>query len=45
MLPTARKLQKLEPTKVIGEIPLLDSEKSNLTELTAPEVVSEEQSA
>ena len=45
VLPTARKLQKLEPTKVIGEIPLLDSEKSNLTELTAPEVVSEEQSA
>ncbi len=45
VLPTARKLQNLEPAKVIGEVPLLDSEKTNLTELTAPEIVGEEESA
>ncbi|WP_190973839.1 DNA recombination protein RmuC [Bifidobacterium reuteri] len=39
VLPTARKLQKLEPTKVIEETPLIDSDKGNVAELTAPEVV------
>ena len=38
VLPTARKLQKLDASKVIGEVPLLDSEKSNINELAAPEV-------
>ncbi|NMM99021.1 DNA recombination protein RmuC [Bifidobacterium olomucense] len=39
VLPTARKLQKIEPTKVIGEVPLIESEKGNINELSAPEVV------
>ena len=42
VLPTARKLQKLEPTKVIGEVPLLDSEKTNVTELAAPEIMADD---
>jgi DNA recombination protein RmuC len=39
VLPTARKLQKIEPTKVIGEVPLIESEAANVNELSAPEVV------
>ena len=38
VLPTARKLQKIDPAKVIEEVPLLDPDKSNVSELTAPEV-------
>ncbi|OZG61905.1 30S ribosomal protein S9 [Bifidobacterium lemurum] len=38
VLPTARKLQKIDSSKVIGEVPLLDPEKSNIRELSAPEV-------
>lgn len=38
VLSTARKLQKIDATKVIAEVPLLDPDKSNITELTAPEV-------
>ena len=37
MLPTARKLQNLDPSTVIGEVPLLDSDKTNVTEIVAPE--------
>ncbi|NEG55274.1 DNA recombination protein RmuC [Bifidobacterium platyrrhinorum] len=37
VLPTARKLQKVDPTKIIGEVPLLDPDKTNVSELTAPE--------
>ena len=37
MLPTARKLQNLDPSIVIGEVPLLDSDKTNVTEIVAPE--------
>ncbi|KAB7789495.1 DNA recombination protein RmuC [Bifidobacterium cebidarum] len=39
VLPTARKLQKIEPTKVIEEVPLIESDKGNVNELSAPEVV------
>ncbi|MBW3090775.1 DNA recombination protein RmuC [Bifidobacterium miconisargentati] len=38
VLPTARKLQKIEPTKIIGEVPLIESESGNINELAAPEV-------
>lgn len=38
VLPTARKLQKVDPTKIIGEVPLLDPDKTNVNELTAPEI-------
>lgn len=37
VLPTARKLQNLDPSTVIGEVPLLDSDKTNVTEIVAPE--------
>ena len=40
VLPTARKLQKLDASKVIAEVPLLDSEKTNIKELAAPEVTT-----
>lgn len=39
VLPTARKLQKIEPTKIIGEVPLIESESANVNELSAPEVI------
>ncbi|MBT1164059.1 DNA recombination protein RmuC [Bifidobacterium felsineum] len=39
VLPTARKLQKIEPTKVIEEVPLIESDKGNISELSAPEVI------
>lgn len=39
MLPTARKLQKIEPTKIIEEVPIIESDKGNVSELSAPEVV------
>ncbi len=42
VLPTARKLQKLEPTKVLEEVPLIESDKGNVSELSAPEVTSSE---
>ncbi|PLS24857.1 DNA recombination protein RmuC [Bifidobacterium imperatoris] len=42
VLPTARKLQKIEPTKVIEEVPLIESDKGNINELSAPEVISAE---
>ena len=42
VLPTARKLQKLEPTKIIGEVPLVESDAAHVNELTAPEVTSGE---
>ena len=38
VLPTARKLQKLEPTKVIGEVKLIESDDGNVQELSQPEV-------
>ena len=39
VLPTARKLQKIEPTKIIEEVPIIESDKGNVSELSAPEVV------
>lgn len=42
VLPTARKLQNLDPSTVIGEVPMLDSDKTNVTELTAPEAAVQE---
>ena len=39
VLPTARKLQKIEPTKIIEEVPLIESDKANVNELSAPEVI------
>ena len=42
VLPTARKLQNLDPSTVIGEVPMLDSDKINVTELTAPEAAVQE---
>lgn len=39
VLPTARKLQKIDASKVIDEVPLIDSDKANVTELTAPETM------
>ena len=41
VLPTARKLQKLEPSKVLGEVGLLDPDKTNVAELSAPELTEE----
>lgn len=43
VLPTARKLQKIDPTRIIEEVPLLDSDKSNITEPTAPELTPSEE--
>ncbi|OZG61552.1 30S ribosomal protein S9 [Bifidobacterium myosotis] len=42
VLPTARKLQKIEPTKIIEEVPLIESDKANVNELSAPEVIPSE---
>ncbi|MBT1173269.1 DNA recombination protein RmuC [Bifidobacterium sp. MA2] len=42
VLPTARKLQKIDPSKIIDEVPLLDPDKTNVNELTAPEVAEPE---
>lgn len=42
VLPTARKLQKIEPTKIIEEVPLIESDKANINELSAPEVIPPE---
>ncbi|MBT1174044.1 DNA recombination protein RmuC [Bifidobacterium sp. LC6] len=39
VLPTARKLQIIEPSKVIAQVPLIESDKGNISELSAPEVV------
>ena len=39
VLPTARKLQKIEPTEIIEEVPIIESDKGNVSELSAPEVV------
>ena len=41
VLPTARKLQNLDPSTVIGEVPLLDSDKTNVTEIVAPEAAAQ----
>lgn len=40
VLVTARKLQNLEPTKIIDEVNLIDSEQADVRELTAPEIQS-----
>lgn len=45
VLPTARKLQKLDASKVIGEVGLLDSEKNDVHELSAPEVTESPEDA
>ncbi|PWG63316.1 DNA recombination protein RmuC [Bifidobacterium callitrichidarum] len=45
VLPTARKLQKIEPTKLISEVPLIESEAGNINELAAPEVAPSEPDA
>lgn len=42
VLVTARKLQKLDQSKVIASIDLIASEKADVKELTAPEVSAEE---
>lgn len=39
VLVTARKLQNLDPTKVIEPVEMIDSDKANLRELTAPEIL------
>ena len=39
VLVTARKLQNLDPTKIIDPVDMINSEKANLRELTAPEVL------
>lgn len=41
VLPTARKLQKLDASTVIDEVPQLDPEKANVTELAASETTAE----
>ncbi|MFT8787161.1 MAG: DNA recombination protein RmuC [Bifidobacterium psychraerophilum] len=38
VLVTARKLQKLDQSKIIDEVDLIDSEQANIREFTAPEV-------
>lgn len=38
VLPTARKLQKIDQSTVIGQVDLLDSGAANVRELTAPEL-------
>jgi DNA recombination protein RmuC len=38
VLVTARKLQKLDQSKIIDEVDLIDSEHANIRELTSPEV-------
>lgn len=38
VLVSARKLQKLEPSKVIEQLDIIDSDKGDIRELTAPEV-------
>lgn len=40
VLVTARKLQNLEPTKIIDQVNLIDSEQADVRELTAPETQS-----
>ena len=42
MLVTARKLQKLDQSKVIASIDLIDSDKADVKELSAPEVSVED---
>ncbi|NEG70296.1 DNA recombination protein RmuC [Bifidobacterium choloepi] len=37
VLPSARKLQKLEPSKVIGEVTMLEDKDADIREITAPE--------
>ena len=41
VLVTARKLQKIDHTKVIEPVELIDPDKANLRELTAPEIQPE----
>ncbi|MBM6700190.1 DNA recombination protein RmuC [Bifidobacterium pullorum subsp. saeculare] len=40
VLPTARKLQKLDASKVIEEVPLLDAQKADVKEPAAPELTA-----
>lgn len=42
VLPTARKLQKIDAGKVIDEVPIIDSDKGNIVELTAPETLPDQ---
>lgn len=42
VLVSARKLQKLDRSRVIGDVELIDSEKGNIRELTAPETQAPE---
>lgn len=42
VLVTARRLQKLDQSKIIEEVGLIDSEQANIRELTAPEVQEED---
>lgn len=42
VLVSARKLQKLDRSRVIGDVGLIDSEKGNIRELSAPETQSDE---
>ncbi|MBI0071422.1 MULTISPECIES: DNA recombination protein RmuC [Bifidobacterium] len=42
VLVTARKLQQMDPAKVIDSVDMIDSDKGNIRELTAPEVLSDQ---
>lgn len=44
VLVTARKLQKIDQSKVIDPVDIIDSDKANLRELSAPEVQPEQES-
>ncbi len=41
VLVTARKLQKLDQATVIGSVNIIDPDKSDVREITAPETTSE----
>ena len=42
VLVTARKLQQMDPSKVIDSVGMIDSDKGNIRELTAPEVLPDQ---
>ncbi|MCT6901335.1 MAG: DNA recombination protein RmuC, partial [Bifidobacterium sp.] len=42
VLVTARKLQQMDPSKVIDSVDMIDSDKGNIRELTAPEVLPDQ---